>query len=70
MGVKSHSGSHKRRSGGMVDTNALGAFTLECVGSSPTFGTISIFSSAGSERLPYKQDVGGSNPSRCTNNQF
>lgn len=27
-----------------------------------------IFSAAGSERLPYKQKVGGSNPSRSTNN--
>ena len=29
----------KCRSGGMVYTNALGAFAIWCVGSSPTFGT-------------------------------
>ena len=45
---------------------------FEVVGSSPTMPTIKVkiweFSSAGSEHLPYKQRVGGSNPSTPTIN--
>ena len=37
------------------------------LGSSPCSGAFWEFSSAGSEHLPYKQRVGGSNPSTPTN---
>ena len=37
------------------------------LGSSPCSGAFREFSSAGSEHLPYKQRVGGSNPSTPTN---
>ena len=54
----------------MVDALVSGASVERRVGSTPILGTTQIelreFSSAGSEHLPYKQRVGGSNPSTPT----
>ena len=52
--------------GGMVDTVRLERIPERGVGSSPTMSTICIFNSVGSECHPYKVEVVGSNPTRCT----
>ena len=51
----------------MVDALVSGASVERRVGSTPILGTkLRELSSAGSEHLPYKQRVGGSNPSAPT----
>ena len=53
----------------MVDALVSGASVERRVGSTPILGTTRELSSAGSEHLPYKQRVGGSNPSAPTKNE-
>lgn len=55
-----------------ASSNWLGhcPFTAKVAGSSPAVDTFQTFSSVGSERLPYKQVVVGSIPTRSTKNKI